>query len=118
MADNFVNALVRTVAGQQDAAIQLLDQSPVAFDQIIFGDLMADLAMQLSGQLIAGSGTNGQLTGLYTAGTLGTSTGASSSGYVVNNNSDAWTAAIRDEQPSTSPPGSSCRRSPGTGSGR
>ena len=93
MTDNFVNALVRTVAGQQDAAIQLLDQSPVAFDQIIFGDLMADFALQLSGQLIAGSGTNGQLTGLYSAGTLGTSTGASASGYVVNNTAAAWTAA-------------------------
>lgn len=93
MADNFVNALVRTIAGQQDAAIQLLDQSPVAFDQIIFGDLMADYAMQLSAQLMIGSGSNGQLTGLYSAGTLGSSTGATTSGYVVNNNGDAWTAA-------------------------
>jgi HK97 family phage major capsid protein len=93
MADNFVNALVRTVAGQQDAAIQLLDQSPVAFDQIIFGDLMADYAMNLSAQLMIGTGTNGQLTGLYSAGTLGSSTGGSSSGYVVNNNANAWTAA-------------------------
>lgn len=93
MADNFVNALVRTIAGQQDAAIQLLDQSPVAFDEIIFGDLMTDYAMQLSGQLMLGSGTNGQLTGLYSAGTLGTSTGGTTSGYVVNNSADAWTAA-------------------------
>ena len=93
MTDNFVNALVRTVAGQQDAAIQLLDQSPIAFDQIIFPDLMADLAMQLSGQLMIGSGTNGQLTGLYPTGVLGTSSGASSAGYVVNDTADAWTAA-------------------------
>ena len=92
MQDNFVNALVRTVAGQQDAAIQLLDQSPVAFDQIIFGDLMADYAMQLSGQLMLGSGVNGQLTGLYPKGTLGTTSGASASGYVVNDAADAWTA--------------------------
>ena len=92
MTDNFVNALVRTIAGQQDAAIQLLDQSPIAFDEIVFGDLMADLAMQLSAQLMLGSGTNGQLTGLFSAGTLGSSTGASASGWVVNNNADAWTA--------------------------
>lgn len=92
--DNFVNALVRTVAGQQDAAIQLLDQSPVAFDQIIFGDLMADLAMQLSGQLIVGSGVNGQLLGLYPTGSLGTSSGFSTSiGYVLNDAGAAWTAA-------------------------
>jgi HK97 family phage major capsid protein len=92
MTDNFVNALVRTVAGQQDAAIQLLDQSPIAFDEIVFGDLMADYAMQLSGQLMIGSGTNGQLTGLFSAGTLGSSSGASTSGYVVNDAADAWTA--------------------------
>ena len=92
--DNFVNALVRTVAGQQDVAIQLLDKSPVAFDQIIFGDLMADLAMQLSGQLIVGSGSNGQLTGLYPTGSLGTSTGFSTTiGYVLNDAGAAWTAA-------------------------
>lgn len=93
MTDNFVNAIIRTVAGQQDAAIQILDQSPIAFDQIIFPDLMADYAMQLSGQLMIGSGTNGQLSGLFPNGTLGTSSGASTAGYVVNDNADAWTAA-------------------------
>lgn len=87
--DNFVNALVRTVAGQQDAAIQLLDQSPVAFDQIIFRDIMADLSMNLSGQLIVGSGTNGQLTGLYPQGTIN---GGSTPGLVINNSANAWTA--------------------------
>jgi HK97 family phage major capsid protein len=87
--DSFVNALVRTVAGQQDAAIQLLDQSPVAFDQIIFKDIMADLAMNLSGQLIVGSGTNGQLTGLYPQGTIN---GGSTPGFIVNNTANAWTA--------------------------
>ena len=75
MTDNFVNALVRTIAGQQDAAIQLLDQSPVAFDQIIFGDLAADYNMQLSAQLMLGSNSNGQLNGLYPTGALGTSQG-------------------------------------------
>jgi HK97 family phage major capsid protein len=91
--DNFVNALVRTVAGQQDAALQLLDQSPVAYDQIIFKDLMADYAMNLSGQLMLGSGTNGQLTGLYPAGLLGTSSGASAAGRVINNAATVWTSA-------------------------
>lgn len=91
--DSFVNALVRTIAGQQDAAIQLLDQSPIAFDQVIFKDLMADHAMNLSGQLIVGSGLNGQLTGLYPTGALGTSTGASTTGFIVNNAAAAWTAA-------------------------
>ena len=94
MTDSFVNALVRTVAGQQDAAIQLLDQSPVAFDQIIFKDLMADYAMNLSGQLIVGSGTNGQLTGLYPQGTI---TGGSTPGQIVSTCTSAttlqWTGA-------------------------
>jgi hypothetical protein len=91
MTDNFVNALVRTVAGQQDAAIQLLDQSPVAFDQIIFKDIMADYAMNLSGQLIVGSGTNGQLTGLYPQGTI---TGGSTPAYIVNTCTNATAATI------------------------
>jgi len=82
-----------TIAGQQDAALQLLDQSPLNLDQILFPDLMADYAMQLSAQLMIGSGSNGQLTGLFSAGTLGTSTGASTTGYVVNDAADAWTAA-------------------------
>ena len=91
--DSFVNALVRTVAGQQDAAIQLLDQSPIAFDQVIFKDLMADYGMQLSGQLILGSNANGQLNGLYPAGTLGTSSGPSTTGFIINNAATVFTAA-------------------------
>ena len=74
MTDSFVNARVMTVAGQQDAAIQLLDQSPIAFDEIIFGDLAADYNMQLSAQLMLGSGFP-QLNGLYPTGVLGTSQG-------------------------------------------
>jgi HK97 family phage major capsid protein len=69
--DSFVNARVMTVAGQQDAAIQLLDQSPIAFDEIIFGDLAADYNMQLSAQLMLGSGFP-QLNGIYPTGVLNT----------------------------------------------
>ena len=74
ITDSFVNARVMTVAGQQDSAIQLLDQSPIAFDEIIFGDLAADYNMQLSAQLMLGSGFP-QLNGLYQTGLLGTSQG-------------------------------------------
>ena len=45
-ADNFVQARVMTVAGQEDAAMQLLDQSPLNYDEIIFVDLAADYNMQ------------------------------------------------------------------------
>ena len=73
--DSFVNSRVMTVAGQQDAAIQLLDQSPIAFDEIIFGDLAADYNMQLSAQLMLGTGFP-QLNGLFPTGVLGTAQNA------------------------------------------
>ncbi|WP_034088852.1 phage major capsid protein [Streptacidiphilus albus] len=83
MQDNFVNARVVTVAGQEDVALQLLDQSPVAFDEIILGDLAADYAMQLSGQSMVGGGPGmGQLTGIWPNGAMSTASGI----YVANTN--------------------------------
>ena len=84
-ADNFVKAQVMTVAGQEDAAMQLLDQSPLNYDEIIFMDLAADYNMQVSAQLLLGSGfpqlnglfQNGQL---YGNGSIGTA-GGTTSGY-------------------------------------
>jgi len=70
MTDSFVSAPVRTIAGQQDAALQLLDQSPVTFDEIIFQDLTEDYNMQLDGQTLVGSGTAGQIAGVYPAGVI------------------------------------------------
>lgn len=64
-------APVRTIAGQVDVALQLLEQSPIAFDQIVFADLLADYNAQLDTQLLSGSGASGQLLGvLNTAGIL------------------------------------------------
>lgn len=57
-------APVRTIAGQQDVAIQLLDQSPIAFDEVVFSDLMADYAQRLDIQVLSGSGASGQVTGI------------------------------------------------------
>jgi HK97 family phage major capsid protein len=85
MTDSFVSAPVRTIAGQQDAALQLLDQSPLEFDQIIFGDLAADYNLQLSGQLYVGSGTAGQLTGVWPGGVISTANGI----YIANTNNTA-----------------------------
>lgn len=59
-----VNVPVRTIAGQVDAAIQLLEQSPISFDEIIFADLIADYNGQVDAQVIAGTGLNGQLLGM------------------------------------------------------
>src|SRR5690348_4520388 len=64
MTDTFVTAPVRTIAGQQDIAIQLLDQSPVAFDEIVFADLIADYNLRLDTQCWSGSGSAGQLKGV------------------------------------------------------
>jgi HK97 family phage major capsid protein len=55
---------VRTIAGQQDTALQLLDQSPVGFDEIVFADLIADYNQLLDTQCWNGSGTSGQLKGI------------------------------------------------------
>lgn len=89
MADNFCNALVKTIAGQEDAAIQLLDQSPIAFDEVIFKDLLADYAMNLDGTILLGSGTSGQFTGLFPQGTI---TGGSTPGVIVNTVTGTTTA--------------------------
>lgn len=65
ITDTSVNAAVYTVAGQQDSSMQLLDQSPApGFDSIIFGDLLADLALRQDVYVIDGSGLAGQPTGL------------------------------------------------------
>ncbi|MCH0555810.1 phage major capsid protein [Streptomyces sp. MUM 16J] len=64
LTDTPVSAPVRTIAGQQDVAIQLLDQSPVGFDEIVFADLIADYNQKLDTQCWNGSGASGQLRGV------------------------------------------------------
>ncbi len=65
LTDTFINCPVRTIAGQQNVAIQLLDQSPVNFDQVIFRDLLADYAVKLDLQVLFGSGNGGQVLGTH-----------------------------------------------------
>lgn len=72
LTDTFISAPVRTVAGQQDVAVQLLDQSPINFDQVIFRDLVADYATKVDLQVIAGTGANGQVTGIRSTGDITT----------------------------------------------
>jgi HK97 family phage major capsid protein len=61
-----VNAPVQTFAGQNDVAIQVLEQSPLAggFDQLIFSELMADLDRYVDTQVINGQGSSGQVQGI------------------------------------------------------
>jgi HK97 family phage major capsid protein len=76
LTDTFINAPVRTIAGQQGLAIQLIDQSPIAFDDVVFRDLVADYAAQVDRQVISGSGASGQVLGVI--GTAGIQTVAAS----------------------------------------
>jgi HK97 family phage major capsid protein len=62
--DDFVSGPVRTIAGQEDIPMQLLEQSPVAFDKIIGKDLLSDYNQQLDIQCITGTGTGLQVKGL------------------------------------------------------
>lgn len=43
LTDAYINAPVLTAAGQQTVSLQLIEQSPVAFDQIVFKDLLLAL---------------------------------------------------------------------------
>lgn len=61
-----VSGAVRTIAGQQDISLQLLEQSPANFDEIVYQDLTADYGRQLDQQILTGSGASGQLLGLLT----------------------------------------------------
>jgi HK97 family phage major capsid protein len=63
LTDTFINAPVRTIAGEQSLALQLIDQSPIAFDEVIFSDLSADHDRELDRQTLFGSGLSGQVLG-------------------------------------------------------
>jgi HK97 family phage major capsid protein len=64
LTDTFINAPVRTIAGAQGVSIQLIDQSPIAFDDVVFRDLVAAHAASTDTQVLSGSGTAGQVLGV------------------------------------------------------
>ena len=69
LTDTYINAPVRTISGQQGVSIQLIDQSPIAFDDVVFRDLVAAHAAATDKQVLDGTGSAGQVTGVdYTAG--------------------------------------------------
>jgi HK97 family phage major capsid protein len=61
-----LNSQIATVAGQVDISQALIDQSPAQVDQIILGDLLADLALRVDDQIINGTGASNQVNGLET----------------------------------------------------
>ncbi|MFF3140691.1 phage major capsid protein [Streptomyces sp. NPDC057927] len=66
MTTNAISASVLTIAGSQVISLQLAEQSPLNVDTVILGDLAADLATKVNAQVISGSGTGGNATGLLT----------------------------------------------------
>lgn len=59
-----VSVYVRTIAGQQDVSLQLLERSNPAFDQIIFRDLALAHATELDRQLIRGAAASSEHVGI------------------------------------------------------
>ena len=72
LTDTFINAPVRTVAGAQGVAIQLIDQSPIAFDDVVFRDLTAAHAARTDQEVIGGSGSGGHVLGVANTPGIGT----------------------------------------------
>ena len=67
-----VTAPVRTISGFLNVSIQLLEQSPIAsgLDRLVFGDLIADQALQLNTAVAGnGDGTSGGIRGYTNLGT-------------------------------------------------
>ena len=75
-----VSAPVNTIAGQEDISMQLLEQSPLAMDGVIFDDLSRDYDQRLDLQVVAGTGTNGQHRGVLNV------AGATSNASILNSN--------------------------------
>jgi HK97 family phage major capsid protein len=69
-----VTAPVTTIGGIQDVSVQLVEQSPIAFDQVIFADLAASHAQAVGNAVINGSGASGTLEGFVNADTVNTIT--------------------------------------------
>lgn len=79
-SDTFQQANVKTVAGQEDVPIQLIEQSPgQILDRVLMTDLIADYNKQVDLQVVQGSGvgaplSGGQVVGIYPASNWGATT--------------------------------------------
>ena len=61
----YITSNVETAAGYNDVSIQLIEQSPINMDAIIFGDLTKDLALTINTQVTSNNaGTSNTLKGL------------------------------------------------------
>jgi len=78
-----ISASVRTLSGQEDISLQLLEQSPLQLDGVISDDLMRDLYQRLDFQILAGTGTNGQHLGILNVPGATSNTSITNSNYVT-----------------------------------
>jgi HK97 family phage major capsid protein len=67
ITDTSITAGVKTIAGQEDLAIQLIDQSPINFDEVVFRDLVADYATKVDLQVLSGTDAGNQVKGILNA---------------------------------------------------
>ena len=76
IVDTQVTAPVKTIGGYYDISIQALEQSGVhqILDQVILQDLIADYNLQVDTQVLNGSGSSGQITGVLNVGSINTVT--------------------------------------------
>ncbi|MEW6583258.1 MAG: phage major capsid protein [Actinomycetota bacterium] len=75
---NWTTAMVRvprrTVAGQVTMPIAALDSTPMAFDELVFGDLLADKANRVEAQCFDGTGAGEDVLGILNTGGINTVT--------------------------------------------
>ena len=69
-----VTAPVTTIGGIQDLSVQLIEQSPIAMDTVLFADLAAAHAQAVGNAVINGTGSSGTLEGFVNADTVNTIT--------------------------------------------
>ncbi|EST24381.1 phage major capsid protein [Streptomyces roseochromogenus] len=61
-----ISSSVVTIAGGQTVSLQLIEQSPLNIDDLVLADLAADYAAKWDLQVLSGSGSSGQVTGMLT----------------------------------------------------
>ncbi len=89
--DTYSTCPLRTIAGFADISAQWAEQGVRISDDVVFAELMADLAASLDTQLLIGTGTSGQLPGVIKAGVISSSNMA----VVTSTNSDSGQTWVR-----------------------
>lgn len=64
LTDEFISASVETIAGNQTVSLQLIEQSPIPVDDVVFDDLTRALATYVDTHVLNGSGSSGQSKGI------------------------------------------------------